>query len=331
MVGLSHVAGTGRQTVLTLLMENRSLTFIVNPVSGHPWSQRRRAVHRLLAELQTEGIEVLITQAPGDATDWARARADAAQQVVIAVGGDGTVHEVAEGLLGGQASLGILPVGSGNDFASMLGHPFPISRLQKKEVLTFFESAEVEMVDSAQVTLMEHDGEVITAPFINSLGLGLEGAVAATVTRLRSIKGLSRYLVATLWQLAHYQPLKMKFFSACGAVSELTPKPVLLIAVGNGRRAGGGFLLQPKASITDGRLDLCWAGAMPWWRQLSILPSVLSGEHGRYQEIHQAQIESLEIHCEQGTPVHLDGECVARRAKKILVQIQPRSLRVIGA
>ena len=154
--------------------------------------------------------------------------------------------------------------------------------------------------------------------------------MAGTVQRLRSIQGLTRYLLATLWQVARYRPLAMRLQSACGGVAEEVPSYKLLVAIGNGRRAGGGFVLQPKASITDGHLDVCWADALPVWQQLRILPSVFVGEHGQFDGVYQQPIQSMEIQCDAGTPVHLDGEWVADRAVRLEVSVKPSALTVVG-
>lgn len=302
----------------------------MNPVSGHPWSARRRAVRALSESLSNGPAEILITEEPRQATQWARARAMDPDAVVIAVGGDGTVHEVAAGLIGGVASLGVLPVGSGNDFASMLSNHIDLAKAEIPSVIDFFQSAPIQAVDVGWVELTHGDGSQYAAPFINSLGSGLEGAVAGTVQRLRSVKGLTRYVLATLWQVGRYRPLAMRLQSDCGRIAEEVAGGKLLVAIGNGRRAGGGFLLQPQASITDGYLDVCWAGELSVWQQLTILPSVFKGDHGRFKGVHQQQIRSITIDCEEGTPVHLDGEWVADRAIQLQISVKPAALPVVG-
>ncbi len=309
----------------------RSLTFIVNPASGHPWSAKRRQMHRCLRGILPHQAEVLWTEHRQQATDWARIRAHDANRVVIAVGGDGTVHEVALGLLGGVAALGVLPVGSGNDFATMLAPVPDFAKMSPEALLSHFQTTRPTPVDVARVRIRHKEGHETSEAFINSLGLGLEGAVAGTVTRLRSIKGLSRYVIATLWQLIRYRAIEMKVQSPCGAVFEQIADPKLLVAIGNGKRAGGGFLLQPNASIHDGQLDMCWAGGLPLWRALMILPTVFWGGHGRFDEIHQATIKAITIDCPSGTPVHVDGEWVASEATRLDIDLAAGALNVVGA
>lgn len=309
----------------------RSLTFIVNPTSGHPWSAKRHSIHHKLRGIQPDQAEVLWTEHRQQATEWARIRSHDPNRVVIAVGGDGTVHEVALGLLGGQASLGVLPVGSGNDFATMLAPAPDFSKMSPEALLRYFQTTYPHPVDVARVQIQHKGGHETSEVFINSLGLGLEGAVAGTVMRLRSIKGLARYVMATLWQLISYRAIEMKLQSSCGAVFEQIANPKLLVAIGNGKRAGGGFLLQPNASIQDGHLDLCWAGSLPLWRALIIFPTVFWGGHGRFDEIHQATVKAITIECPSGTPVHVDGEWVAEEATRLDIDLAAGALHVVGA
>jgi len=318
----------------TLFGQPRHLTFIVNPVSGHRWSSKHRAIRAMLEnESPSFGapfVEVLVTKERGQATEWAKERRQDPNRMVIAVGGDGTVHEVATGLVGGRASLGVVPVGSGNDFASMLSVPLPMDRVNPDALVEFFQTAPSGLVDVGEASWTELDNTTHQAIFINSMGLGLEGAVAASVERLRAIKGMARYLVACLWQVCRYRPIDMRLTASCGGIPKDQALPKLLVAIGNGRRAGGGFLLQPNARIDDGLLDICWAQALPVWQQMRILPSVLSGRHGQYQGIHQAQIAAVRIDCPDGSPLHLDGELVSRAAKQVEVGLRPQAIRVVG-
>jgi YegS/Rv2252/BmrU family lipid kinase len=310
--------------------QRRRLTFIVNPTAGHPCSLKRRRVHRVLNQLPATQAEVLWTQHPTQASAWAQARANDTGRVVVAVGGDGTVRDVASGLVGGQAHLGVLALGSGNDFAAMLDRRLDVASLCLESVVEFYQTAPTGAVDLGEVCWQSADGTHRSGYFINSVGLGLEGAIAQTVQKLKAVKGLSRYLVAALWQMTRYRPIPMALNSACQTITETDSTPKLLVAIGNGRRAGGGFVLQPHARIDDGRLDVCWAGALPLWRQAMILPTVFWGAHGRFEGVVQTQVEAVSIDCDAGTPVHLDGEWVASDARRLDVRVWPSALSVVG-
>ncbi|HEY7906746.1 MAG TPA: diacylglycerol kinase family protein [Wenzhouxiangella sp.] len=300
-----------------------ALTFIINPVSGHPWSLQKRRILKALRGCPPEHAEILETENATQARVWAKQRADDPNHVVVAVGGDGTVHEVASALVGAKASLGILPVGSGNDFASMLTHPFDHTEYSSQAFIAYFQGAPRACVDVGQISLKEASGATHQHVFVNSMGLGIEGAVAGTVQQLRSIKGVMRYLLAALWQVFRYRPIEMR-------LSEGETRPRLLVSIGNGRRAGGGFLLQPDADIQDGQLDACWADDLSLWQQIKILPTVFWGGHTQFEGIHQTQFGQMTVHAIPGTAVHVDGEWVSSHATEINIQILPRALKVVG-
>jgi len=241
--------------------------------------------------------------------------------VIVAVGGDGTVHEVAEGLVGGRASMAILPWGSGNDFARMLESP-----PQLDAALRWWGQATPRPCDIGQVRVDTRSGRHVQAHFINSLGIGFEAEVALRASRARIFSGFSRYLVAALIHLFRYRaPIVRVRYD-----ERFIDAPQFLIALGNGRSAGGGFLLTPEAVIDDGLLDLCRADDLPLHRLLRILPSVMRGKHQRFDGIHADRVRAIRIDCAQGCGLHADGEHLASDAVQIEVSVLPGALRLLG-
>jgi diacylglycerol kinase (ATP) len=298
----------------------RAFCFIVNPVAGGRRGQRGHPLVERLAALRPDA-ELLLTTRSGEATELASERCMREHQVVVAVGGDGTVHEVAAGLVGGRALMGVIPVGSGNDFAKMLESP-----REPEAALAWFEQAESRPCDIGQVRIEQADGSISQAHFINSLGIGFEAEVAASAARARVFKGFSRYLVAALRHLASYRAPRMVLRYADQAIDQRQ----FLVALGNGRCAGGGFHLTPEAKFDDGLLDLCRADALPPWRLLMILPSVFSGRHSRFRGVHSDRVERISIDCPESCRVHADGEIVAEQAVRIEVSLHPGGLRLLG-
>lgn len=265
--------------------------------------------------------ELLLTRARGEAEALARARRDDPDRTVIAVGGDGTVHEVASGLVGGVAALGVLPTGSGNDFASMLAVPSSPTAAP-----AFFAAQAQRACDVGWVEWVDSAGDRGRSWFINSLGLGFEGAVAARADRLARIPGFLRYLLALAIELPAYRAPHMQFMID----GERVDQHQFLVAIGNGRRAGGGFLLNPAACIDDGELDLCRADHLPLNRLLRILPSVFRGGHVDFAGVHVSRCSRLELECRPPTAVHADGEILTRAATRLSVGIIRGGLRVAG-
>lgn len=290
----------------------RPLTFIVNPIAG---GRRQRAGELpLVRELRQSapGVEVLVTERPGQALDWARERRWDGERVVVAVGGDGTVHEIGSGLVGGRAALGVLPVGSGNDFAKMLDTP-----ANAAAAVDFFRRAGVRACDAGEVRIAHRDGRRTQHYFLNGLGVGYEAVVADAAARARVLRGAARYVVAALWHLVAYRPPTMKL-----RVGEsVLEGPVFLVAVGNGRCAGGRFYLTPDAVIDDGRLDMCYTQTTAVPKLLRRLLAVTGGRHGRFDDVAMQRIEEMEITCPEGCMVHADGELLARRAVGLEVRV----------
>ena len=170
-------------------------SFIINPSAGARSGQRTARLVDSIRE-RFPDAECLPTGQPGDALAWARARRDDAGRVVVAVGGDGTVNSVACGLAGGCTRMAVIPAGSGNDFARMLGMPRRFAG-----ALDVLADCKPLPVDFARVRVVDARGVNIQSGFVNSLGLGLEARIAARAGRARWLRGFPRYLAAALAEL----------------------------------------------------------------------------------------------------------------------------------
>lgn len=298
----------------------RKLTFIVNPVAG---GRRQRAgelpLIRTLRRLAPDA-EVLVTERPGQAFEWARERRWDAERVVVAVGGDGTVHEVGGGLIGGRAALAVMAVGSGNDFAKMLETPG-----DPAAAIEFFQRARARSCDVGEVRIEHVDGRRTRRYFLNGLGIGYEAVVADAAARARVLRGVARYVVAALWHLVAFRPPVMTLDVSGRTVAG----PIFLVAVGNGRCAGGGFYLTPDAVIDDGCLDVCYTQTTSVPRLLRRLVAVFRGRHGRFDDIHMTRTDALTATCPAGCMAHADGELLARRATRLEVRVLPGVLPVL--
>lgn len=296
----------------------RELSFLINPAAGSAGRWQRVAAS--LKQLRPEA-EVLVARQPGDLFNWARERRDAIDQVVVGVGGDGTVHQVGNGLLGGQAIFGVYAAGTGNDFAKMLDVPGEL-----EAAVSFFESARPRPCDVGRVEIEHVDGAVTNACFINSLGLGLEALIADTAARARLLRGFSRYLVAAMWRALGHRPQLMRLAHEGFEIEQRQ----FLVAVGNGCCAGGRFRLFPQARIDDGLFDLVWVDSDSRLRLLRILPTVLTGGHLRFSDVHHDRVRQVAVYCAAGCAVHADGEVLARKARAVRVRVLPGALQVLG-
>ncbi len=278
-------------------------TIVLNPVAA----RGRSAGHwpRVEDALKQLGVsyDLVPTGAPGEATAIARASRSPA---VVAAGGDGTVSEVVNGILGTGKRLGVIPMGSGNDFIKSLGiphDPVAASRILVKGIIRSVD------VGRAYVKLAETE---LSQYFCNGIGVGFDAEVAIRTSAVQRFSGTGVYVVAVLKTLGSYAA--PEFSIRVDGVTLRGPK--LLVAVGNGPCAGGGFYLTPKASVTDGLLDLCAVEAMGTISILRLMPKVMRSAHLTMPQVRYLQGKSIEIESETGFSVHADGEILARQAAR---------------
>lgn len=297
---------------------SRELLFIVNPVAGH--GRSRRVFARLEAVLaRVTGLRWVVwnTRGPGHAVELAQRAGLEGYRRVVAVGGDGTVHEAINGLMSLSAALrhrlafGVVPAGSGNDFARNVGIPQDPGALA-----ALLASGAAGFVDV---------GEVGGHYFANVAGVGFDAEVARLANRLpKAVPGPLTYLVSAVSALATYRNASVRI--------ELDGRElrrrVLLVAVGNGAGYGGGMLICPGARMDDGRFRVVVAGDLSRAAVLATLPRVFSGRHLENPLVEAFEARQVHIEAERPLAVQADGEVVARTPATL--KIVPRALRVIG-
>ncbi|HWK88388.1 MAG TPA: diacylglycerol kinase family protein [Longimicrobium sp.] len=291
---------------------------IVNPTAGRGAGARVRA--RIVQDMERAGarVHVVETERRGHAAELAEAAARDGWPAVVAAGGDGTVHETVNGLMraagyGQSIPLGIVPVGSGNDFAQLAGVPRDAGR-----ALARILAAEPRAVDV---------GRVGDRWFTNGVGIGLDARVAIEVDRKRRLRGLAMYLAALATVLRSWRPARMRV-EADGEV--VADGPMTLVTVGNGGRHGGGFWICPDARIDDGVLDLCACDALGTLGILGFLPRVMRGSHTGAKCVHMHRVRRLRVTSDDPLPVHADGEIIARDAHEVDIEVAPGRLRVLA-
>ncbi len=283
------------------------VSFIANPTAGRG---RTRALVEGYARAIRGDVNLLWTQGPSHAVDLARAAA-ASSDVVCVVGGDGTVSEVVNGLMPHPVPIVVIPTGSGNDFASLVDCPRTADELRR--VLEDGIGLRLDVIDCG--------GRYCA----NSIGIGFEATVTYHSLAIRHLRGVPLYLTAVFKALAAYESGRFTI-----AVDDVTVAgDFLLVSVGNGVRAGGGFYLNPRAYPDDGLIDVCVARRMSRARMLSILPRALRGAHLGRPGIAWYRGARVTIAAEQPFPIHIDGEYLGRRETPLSLSIVPRCLPVL--
>jgi YegS/Rv2252/BmrU family lipid kinase len=270
------------------------------------------------------GIDVEVTRAAGHAQRLAREANEEGYDVIAAAGGDGTVHEVANGLLDAgvarSAALGIIPIGSGNDYAYGLG----LQRSPQEAVHRLFRG-ESRLIDVAR--LVDNHGR--SRYVCNGLGIGFDAAVAIESLRITRIYGFPLYVLAALRTILfryHSPHFQLRFDT------EEVAQRALLLAVGVGPRVGGGFHLTPDASFDDSMIDSCLVNPVSRPTMLVMLLRVMRGTHVTSRHVTMRRGQALELTASEPLPIHIDGEIFARPeddVRSLAVRTLPRAISVM--
>jgi YegS/Rv2252/BmrU family lipid kinase len=284
---------------------------VLNPAAGRGRAADRR--ESISAYLERRGVELVWhpTEGPGHAGKIASGLPDGA--LVVAVGGDGTVHEVAAACVESGRVVGVLPVGSGNDYAKALGIGTDLGR-----ALEVLAGGRVRSVDT---------GEVNGVRFNNGLGIGFDAEVAAGVAQApRLLGGFGAYLWSVgqlLWGMrCHEVCLKL-------GGGEKIPATTILVAVALGTTYGARFRIAPESSLDDGVFDVVWSEEVSRAEVLRLVPTVLRGTHLSHPKIHFARTAEIEVYLAEPTPAHVDGEMLPS-TRNFQARVLPRSLRVLA-
>ena len=233
--------------------------------------------------------------------------------VIVSVGGDGTINEIINGMPELDMPLGIIPIGSGNDFARSCCIPHD----SVSEAIRILIQGDARRLDV---------GSVNGRFFINAMGLGFEGQVNAVCQRLTKVRGALKYLAGIGIVFLTYRRVSINLtsteFSSDG--------PVFLVSIGNGWNVGGGLQLTPHAQLDDGLLDICFIKAISRWRIISNFSRLTDGTIRDLPEIQYFRTNSLTIECSKPVPVHADGEQLSHLANKIEICLHPGAQSIIG-
>lgn len=292
----------------------RLVKFIVNPVSGN--GRTKRILPHLVRLARKLGIDfdLQVTQAPEHATELARDHASEFD-IVVAVGGDGTVNEVAAGAVRTDTVMGIIPTGTGNDFIRAVGKLKDLREYVHRVV-----AGKVKAIDVGVLNLKGRD-----LIFVNGIGIGFDAEVARESMNVHRMRGLSRYLYSVVKTLYKYKATRMRI----KLDERIVEGKTFLVAIGNGISAGGGFLLTPAAVLNDGLLDACIAADMSTSRILRVIPSALNGTHGRHPEVTFGKAVQLLIECETPVSIHRDGEVPPEKFDRFEMRVDPGSLKIV--
>lgn len=284
-------------------------TIIANPVSGRGLA--RRVGEQVVDLLHARGVnaDLMLSEAPGDCERIAREVLAQGVRQVAACGGDGTVHEVINGLANSDAVFGVVPCGRGNDLARALG----LSRDVKDVVNTL-----VHGVDRA-IDL----GKVGDRFFATVASLGFDTAVAQRARSRPSILGgTASYYLAVLQTLSGYRSPLVRLRGDFGVFEGR----VLLAATANAPFYGSGVKIAPDAIVDDGMLDVCIVADVSRWMVLRMFLSAYSGAHVGHSAVRVVQTRTLQIESDDSLWIFADGEPMCE--VPAVIEVVPGALKV---
>jgi len=301
----------------------RKAKIILNPVAdmGNAW----RAANDLRPIIAEYGYaDWHGTVYPTHATELARQAGEQGYELVIAMGGDGTVHEVVNGLMQipeyKRPILGVVPVGSGNDFAHSIGIP-----IKPDHALAHALQNEASLTDLGLMT-DEHGRQEY---FDNTLGIGFDAVVTIRSHKLPVVRGFLMYLTAVLQTIiVNHQPANMQIH----VDDQYWEQSVIMLTVCNGAREGGGFLVAPEAKNNDGVLHYAMIGKVSRALMLRLVPEVMNGTHGRFPQVKMGSCKRLSLTADRPLYIHADGEIYTSfgsNLHKVSFEILPDALKVI--
>ena len=283
--------------------------------------------HNLAAPLQSllpEGSDWAETAYPNHAKEIARQAADQGYDLVIAMGGDGTVHEVLNGLMDAPAdrrpAMGVVPTGSGNDFSFMMGMtPEPEAALRQAL------AGKPHTIDVGIANL--DNGQQFY--FSNTIGIGFDTLVTIHSRHIPIVQGFAIYFAAVLQTIVqNHNPFHVKVKQDGREWEE----ELLMLVLCNGQREGGGFLVSPTSQADDGVLNYVYVRRISRLRMLMTLPYFMKGTQASLKHIGTGQFQKFEMKSDRALYIHSDGEIIAgidSNVFQLSTEVLPGALRMV--
>jgi len=288
---------------------------IANPAAGRGTTTKK--VAHIVDCFSRVGItDIRETQSAGEEERITRAALDLECDTIVVVGGDGTCSRVADTILksGAECALGVVPAGTGNDFAKTLG----VASYTPAQVAALVASPARTRIDVGLA-----DGR----HFINSCGFGFDASVLEATGRVKFLKGDALYIYAALMQLFTYRGFPI---GIDGSVRELAEN-LLMVTVSNGRYLGGAFHIAPEASVLDGALDVCVVRDANVLERARLFATALRGTHGRLASVRTFRTPGITLSFPSPPAIEIDGELRQARSSEVRIECVPHALTVIAA
>lgn len=298
--------------------------FIINPAAG-----RKNTAHVVeyidaYFNKDYDQYTVVLTKYPGHATQIVKENLKEKDYSIYAVGGDGTVNEVLNGIMQADMSrlhgLGIIPVGSGNDFVKSLDTGYTKAKIKDLKDLI-----------NRTIEGKSKEADILMADeryFLNVASAGFDAEVTYNSLKLKRLRWISprlSYFLSVLYTIVRIGHYDNEIRIDDG---EIIREKILFIAAGSGRYYGGGMKVLPKASIYDGFMDICMVEPLKRRRLIRLFPSFIQGTHARCPEVTMFRAKKLTISTLQNQKMQIDGEIVDHQ-RHIEIKVSPIKINLL--
>jgi YegS/Rv2252/BmrU family lipid kinase len=286
----------------------RKIWFIINPISG---VRRKDDIPQLIRDhldLNQFDFEIQYTKHKGHAYELAKTAASNQIDIVCAVGGDGSVHEVGTGLIGSETKLAIIPIGSGNGLARHMH--IPLNVVKAIECINLMNDIQMDTV------------KVNEKPFLGIGGYGLDAIIAKKFDEDKK-RGFWTYVKHVFKEFFKFNPINISI-DTNGQIKKL---PIVLCTIANTSEFGNGFVVSPKSDATDGKIELFLLKPFSFWRTPGIIYRFFMKKSHNSQFAEVISFEKATINLTQKI-AHYDGEPVAV-GSELKVQVVPKSLHIL--
>ena len=281
------------------------ILIIVNPMSGRGKAAKNISKLESLLKKKEVDYKMVLTSSPGDAKTIASERRKDFD-IVSVFGGDGTMNEVLNGLVGGNTPMSIIPIGTGNDFARSANLPMKMEPaldniLNGKPI-------------SYDIGLFNNERY-----FINVIGIGFDAFANIQSRKIKRLRGTMVYVVAVFKTLRQWTSVKMKIQMDNKEIEDLS----YLTCIANGWSVGGGLSLAPDANLNDGFFDICHVSDISSAKIVRHFSRLMNGKINDFSEVSLHRSKKIKIASNDYLPMHLDGEIIEGENKEFDIEIIP--------
>lgn len=286
------------------------ILFLINPISG---TRHKEHLPEMITELLDSAIfdiEIVVTKYKGEATEIVHKKLIENYRYFVAVGGDGTVNEIAKALVNTQAIMGIIPVGSGNGLARHLQIP-----LQPRKAIQLINKQKYLAIDYGLINNM---------PFFCTCGVGFDALIGEKFAQSKG-RGLSNYVKTTIREYFNYKP---EMYQITIDNKKKINCPAFLITFANGSQYGNNAYIAPHADISDGKLDMCILSPFKLYEAPGIGIRLFAKNIDKSSLMHSERASNIILERASEGVVHFDGE-PSRMGKKLEISLINKGLNVL--